>query len=112
MSLVPYTESLVDTSLEELEKRGRHTHTNNANLRDMTEMMEDPTFRVFYEKYLSQDPGPALLLMAVYAQVEGRIKPALTKYQKAEMVKTLIRDSESRRVIMGLWDPQQLAVQS
>ena len=100
MSLVPFVPSPgVDPS--SLDAEGQISNSSSNVLRDVANVMEDAKFRSFFEQHLLDDPESVLMLMWVYATVHKNTK-MVSKHDKTEIVRKLIRDTHSRGRIMDM----------
>lgn len=93
--------SLVCTSDLESEKKGKQIYKENEHYRRLSNVMEHPEFREFYNLYMSDWDSVKLIVMfmKVYEAVEKHSKIELTPFQKISIVKDVIDNNELRQKI-------------
>ena len=79
--------------------KGRELYKHNAHLRRVAHFMEHPETREIYDQYFGKydDLVCFTMFLKLYEKIE-KVGPALTPYQKIEMLKRLIDDGNHRQL--------------
>ena len=95
MSLQKYFNKNLNEKVVQYEK--------NKTITDIANLMENETFREFYDKYSEPQINwkSISMFMYVYKELEKRIPQKLTKDEKIYAIKQLMDDTECRKAIVN-----------
>lgn len=85
--------------LGRLDEEGKRLYTQNEHYKNLLHVMEDPSFRYFYERYFNDPEMLRVILsfMHVYEQVEKQGPNHLSPLQKIAILKRVFDEGPLRR---------------
>ena len=85
--------------LEESEEVGKKLYKQNENYKSISNIMEHPEFRLFFDKHFSNndDIRTMLLFLNIYKEIEKNAPVKLNGYQKIAVLDSIIKNKLLRR---------------
>ena len=93
--------SEITACLEQAEINGKQLYKQNTNYRNITNVMENPEFREFFDIHFStlDNTKVILMFMKLYKDIENSSSVELNGYQKLSLVDMIMKDRDLRRKI-------------
>lgn len=100
--------SHINKYLEESEKNGKLLYKKNKNYRTITNCMEHPEFRTFFNDNFStlDDIKNIILFLKLYQEIEKNTPIKINGYQKLSILDRIIKDRKLRREICDVTTKQ------
>jgi hypothetical protein len=94
-------DQLTTTSSSSLEEKGRKLYKQNPHFRKLSNIMEHPEFRDFYNTYMKdwENTKVVLMFMKLYEAIETHSNVKLSPFEKISIMKNIIDNGETRREI-------------
>jgi len=89
------------TTTSSLEEKGRKLYKQNPHFRKLSNIMEHPEFRDFYNTYMKdwENTKVVLMFMKLYEAIETHSNVKLSPFEKISIMKNIIDNGETRREI-------------
>lgn len=94
-------DQLTTTNSSSLEEKGRKLYKQNPHFRKLSNIMEHPEFRDFYNTYMKdwENTKVVLMFMKLYEAIETHSNVKLSPFEKISIMKNIIDNGETRREI-------------